>query len=156
MNAVDQVKANIKRLNLVESEDWTPVMVVNDADKAAEVIKIAITDKSFVDFEFTDGRKVRTSASTAKKMLTIRTNLKNFTATEDNDTYAKFWKEMRDLNDAYFLQFFVDLYETDENLMDTVNRLRRERKAAAVERGKKAAANRKAKLEAEEQGEQGE
>lgn len=150
MNAVETVRANIRKLNFKDSEDWTPAMVVADSDKAAEVIKLAITDKSFVEFEFKSGRKLRTNVSTAKKMLTLRNTLKTFTATEENDTYAQFWKEMRDINDAYFLQFWIDLYETDENLMNTVNRLRAEKKAANIERGKKAAANRKAKLEAEQ------
>lgn len=154
MNAVETVRANIKKLGIMESDNWTPAMVITDADKAAEVIKLAISDPSFVDFEFKSGRKVRTSSSTAKKMLTVRNNLKNFTATEDNDTYSMFWKEMRDINDAYFLQFFIDLYETDENLMDTVNRVRRERKEAAIERGRKGAAKRAENAaKAEEQGE---
>lgn len=151
MNAVEQVRQNIKKLNLVDSEDWTIVMVLNDADKAAEVIKLAITDKDFVQFEFKNGRKLRTNVTTAKKMLTLRGTLGTFTATEENDTYAMFWKEMKETNDAYFLQFVIDLYETDENLMDTVNRLRREKKAAAVERGKKAAASRKANQEGGEE-----
>lgn len=144
MNAVETVRANLKKLNLVESDDWTPTIVVADADKAAEVIKVAISDKDFVEFEFRNGRKLRTNVSTAKKMLSLRGTLKTFTDTEENDTYAMFWKEMREVNDAYFLQFFIDLYETDENLMDTINRIRRERKEAAIERGRKGAAQRAA------------
>lgn len=151
MNAVEQVRANIKKLNLVESEDWTPIMVINDPDKAAEVIKLAISDPTFVDFTFTNGRKVRTAAGTAKKMFTVRNNLKTFTATEDNETYSMFWNEMKDISDAYFLQFFLDLYETDENLMETVNRVRKERKQAAIERGKAGAAKRAENAKAREE-----
>ncbi len=154
MGAVEQVKAKIRSLNLAESEDWTPAMVINDADKAAEVIKLAITDKDFVEFEFKNGNKVRTNVSTAKKMLTLRNTLYSFTSTENDISYSVFWKEMKDINDAYFLQFFIDLYETDENLMATVNRIRREKKAAAIERGKKAYAARKAKEEEEKKEEE--
>jgi len=154
MGAVDQVKSKIRSLNLSDSEDWTPAMVINDADKAAEVIKLAITDKDFVEFEFKNGTKVRTNISTAKKMLTLRSTLESFTRTENDISYSVFWKEMKELNDAYFLQFFIDLYETDDNLMSTVNRIRKEKKEAAIERGKKAYAARKAKAAEAEKAEE--
>ena len=154
MNAVQRVKANIAAILKQDNDEWTIQDVLADPDKAAEVIKLAITDKDFVSFEFKSDTKRRTDISTARKMLNIRNTLSTFTETEENSTYAEFWKEMRDVNDSYFFQFVIDLYTIDENFLNTVNRLRKEKKEAAIERGKKAAAARKAKVEAEKQEEE--
>ena len=150
MKATDRVRANIKRLNLSTEDAWTITDVIEDADKAAEVIKLVTSEEDFEWLVFGDGSKRRSNVSTSKKMLSLRTSLKTFINTEDNDTYMLFWTEMKDINDAYFIQFVLDLYEADENLMDKVNRIRREKKEAAIERGRLGAQKRAANKASQE------
>lgn len=135
--AVNKTKELIASLNLASSSSWTiqDVLGKEDADKAAEIIRLVTNDEDF--FPIKVGEKARTDASTAAKMLTLRNTLVSFEADEGNEDYRKFWREMKELNDYYFLQFVYDLYKMHDGLMDDVNRLRLEEKSTIQEEKEK-------------------
>lgn len=137
--AVNKTKELIASLNLASSSSWTiqDVLEKEDANKAAEIIRLVTNDEDF--FPIKVGEKARTDASTAAKMLTLRNTLVSFEADEGNEGYRKFWREMKELNDYYFLQFVYDLYKMHDGLMDDVNRLRLEEKSNIQEEKEKKA-----------------
>lgn len=133
-NSVARAKELLDSLNLETSKDWTieDVIAKRDANKAAEVIRLVTTDKEFRPTKV--GEKARTDKSTAKKMLELRSTLERFNDDEGSEDYRPFWKEMKEINDYYFLLFVKDLYQLDNTLMDKVNELRnREDSAKANE-----------------------
>lgn len=123
--ALKNAKAILAEFEIPVESAWTleDVLGKKDADKASEVIRLVISNPDFPPMIV--GKKARTDAETAKKMLKLRKTLKTFDATEGNPDYAPFWKEMIELNDYYFLLFVKDLADLDADLMAGVNELRK-------------------------------
>ena len=88
-NSVERAKELLDSLNLEKPTDWTieDVIAKRDARKAAEVIRLVTTDKSFKPTKV--GEKARTDKGTAKKMLELRGILERFNDDEGNEDYRE-------------------------------------------------------------------
>lgn len=122
---------------LTQSEEYAP-WVIGAKDKAK--VKKGLTEpKPVIDSEtgepkvdengnvVTRRAHVRTDVSTIKKMYQMRNTVKKYAATEDNDEYVDFWKEILDVQNTYFIKAAMDAYEVDESVIDHINELRKSR-----------------------------
>ena len=123
-NSVQKAKELLDSFDFDISTNWTieDVLAKRDAGKASEIIRLAITEKGFETTKA--GEEAAVEKSVAKKMLELRAILEKLDDSEGREEYRTFWKEMKEINDYYFLLFVKDLYQTDNTLMEKVNELR--------------------------------
>ena len=148
MKSLDIAWAALERIKPEENADWTVNDCINDVDKAVVAVDLIINSKEFPPFvidrngiaavkEGKEKKTLRTDVTTAKKMLSIRKEFQKYKVNESNPEYVDFWRDSLTINNAYFWKFFVDLYELDPELMDGVNRLRKEDAVKKAEANKK-------------------
>ena len=154
MKSLDIAWAAIDAIETEDDSDLTLYDCVHNPDLAVYAVSLVVNAKDFPPFVidkegFKKGNKVfRTDVTTAKRMLTMRKELEKYRANESNPEYAPFWDDMLEINEAYFLKFFADLYDLDPDLMDGVNRLRKEEAERQAEANRKRSEAAKARAEA--------
>ena len=143
MKSLDIAWAAINAIEAEDNPDLTVYDCTHNPDLAIYAVSLIVNAKDFPPFVidksgFKKGNKVfRTDVTTAKKMLAMRKELEKYNANESNAEYAPFWYDMLEINEAYFLKFFADLYALDPDLMVGVNKLRREEIARKEEANRK-------------------